>query len=286
MRVEAGQLAIGADLWDVGGPQPVLLESVPVSSGSFAFSPSVLSGQFALAISGTDTATSTGPDFRSGPITAAATATPNVEIVLGPIVTLTADDISRWFAAIPAAPVQSLAAPAVGTIAVDIQSIAAALVPPALRLTGVGTLSGSISVLGSVTSPLSVTVTLGLVPTTNPNPLLPAELTLVAPPHVDLSGPFAEFGPVLNAAIATFAGDWILELMRPIVQKEVSDAAARALARRASTVGDAFDPQALRHADIGDVNPCSARSAQFSRRTSLPRRRSSLLRYGFRGLGP
>ena len=217
-----------ADLWDLSGPQPVLLESVPVSNGSFAFS-GVLSGQFAVAISGTDTATSTGPDFRSGPITAAATATPNVEIVLGPIVTLTADDISRWFAAIPAAPVQSLAAPAVGTVAVDIQSIAAALVPPALRLTGVGTLSGSISLIGSVTSPLSVTVTFGLVPTTNPNPLLPAELTLVAPPHVDLSGPFAEFGPVLNAAIATFAGDWILELMRPIVQKEVSDAAARAL---------------------------------------------------------
>ena len=218
-----------ADLWDVSGPQPVLLESVPVSSGSFAFNGSIPSGQFAVAISGTDTATSTGPDFRSGPITAAPAATPNVEIVLGPMVTLTADDISRWFAAVPAAPVQSLAVTGVGTVAVDIQSIAAALVPPALRLTGVGTLSGSVSFLGSVASPLSVTVTLGLVPTTNPNPLLPAELTLVAPPHVDISGPLAAYGAVLNAAIATFAGDWILELMRPIVQQEVSDAAARAL---------------------------------------------------------
>ena len=218
-----------ADLWDVSGPQPVLLESVPVSTGSFAFGGPVPSSKFAVAISGTDTATSTGPDFRSGPITATAAGTPNVEIVLGPIVTLTADDISRWFAAIPAAPTQSLQAPGVGTVAVDIQSIAAALVPPALRVTAVGTLSGSLTVIGSVTSPLSVTMTFGLVPTTNPNPLLPAELTLVAPPHVDLSGPFAGFGAVLNAAIATFAGDWILELMRPIVQKEVSDAAARAL---------------------------------------------------------
>ncbi len=75
-----------ADLWDVSGPQPVLLESVPVSSGSFAFGGSIPSGAFAVAISGTDTATSTGPDFRSGPITTAATGTPNVEIVLGPIV--------------------------------------------------------------------------------------------------------------------------------------------------------------------------------------------------------
>ena len=218
-----------ADLWDVSGPQPVLLESVPVSSGSFAFSGPVPSGQIAVAISGTDTATSTGPDFRSGPITTAPAATPNVEIVLGPMVTLTADDISRWFAAIPAAPAQSLEVTGVGTVAVDIQSIAAALAPPALQLTGVGTLSGSISLIGSVASPLSVALAFGLVPTTNPDPLLPAELTLVAPPHVELSGPFKTFGAVLNAAIATFAGDWILDVMRPIVQKEISDAAAHAL---------------------------------------------------------
>ncbi len=56
-----------------------------------------------------------------------------------------------------------------------------------------------------------------------------ADLTLVAPPHIDLSGTAALFGAVLNAALATFMGDWILRLMRPIVQKEVSDAAARAL---------------------------------------------------------
>jgi hypothetical protein len=219
-----------ADLWDMSGPQPVLLESVPVSSGSFAFSGSIPSGQVAVAISGTDTATSTGPDFRSGPITAAAAGTPKVEIVLGPVVTLTADDISRWFAAIPAAPAQSFPVTGVGIVAVDIQSIAAALAPPALRLTGVGTLSAPISPIGPpVSSPLSATVTLGLVPTTNPDPLLPAELTLAAPPHVDLSPPFTAFGAVLNEAIAAFAGDWILELMRPIVQTEVSDAAARAL---------------------------------------------------------
>jgi hypothetical protein len=218
-----------ADLWDVSGTQPVLLESVPVQSGSFAFSGSVPGGQIAVTISGADPATSTGPDFRSGPITAAAAATPSVEVVLGPVVTLTADDISRWFAAIPPAPPERLEVPGVGSVVVNIQSVAAALVPPAIRLTGVGTLSGSTSLTGPLDSPLSATVTLGLVPTTNPDPLLPAELTLAAPPHIDLSGTAALFGAVLNAALTTFMGDWILRLMRPIVQKEVSDAAARAL---------------------------------------------------------
>ena len=33
----------------------------------------------------------------------------------------------------------------------------------------------------------------------------------------------------MNAALATFLGDWILTLMRPIVQQEISNAAARAL---------------------------------------------------------
>jgi len=217
-----------ADLWDVTGPQPVLVESVPVQSGSFAFT-GAPPGQIAVTISGTDSATNTGPDFRSGPITAAPAATPSVEVVLGPVVTLTADDISRWFAAIPPAPAQQLEVSGVGSVVVNIESVAATLTPPAIRLTGVGTAAASTVLTGPATSPVSATVTLGLVPTTNPDPLMPAELTLVAPPHIDLSGPLSLFGAVLNAALATFMGDWILRLMRPIVQQEISDAAARAL---------------------------------------------------------
>jgi hypothetical protein len=218
-----------ATLWDVSSSQPVLLESVPVQSGSFAFTGSLPGGQFAVTVSATDSATTSGPDFRSGPVAAAATATPSVEIVLGPVVTLTADDISRWFAAIPPAPQQVLEVPSVGSIVVDIQSVAAALVPPAIRLTGVGTVTGSTTLTGANTSPISVTLTLALAPTTNPDPLMPAELTLAEPPHVDISGPFALFGAALNAALSTFMGDHILQLMRPTVQQELSDAAARAL---------------------------------------------------------
>jgi hypothetical protein len=218
-----------ADLWDMSGPQPVLLQSAPVQSGSFAFSGPPPGGQIAVTISGTDSATNTGPDFRSGAMPLPATATPSVEVVLGPVVTLTADDISRWFAAIPPAPPEQLEVAGVGSVVVNIESVAATLTPPAIRLTGVGTAAASTVLTGPATSPVSATVTLGLVPTTNPDPLMPAELTLVAPPHIDLSGPLALFGAVLNAALATFMGDWILRLMRPIVQQEISDAAARAL---------------------------------------------------------
>jgi len=144
-------------------------------------------------------------------------------------VTLTADDISRWFAAIPPAPSQQLDVSGVGSVAVKIDSVAAALVPPAIRLTGVGTVTAATSLTGPASSPISAMLTLGLVPTTNPDAILAAELTLVAPPHVDLSGPLAFFGAVLNAALASFLGNFVRELMRPIVQQEIEDAATRAL---------------------------------------------------------
>jgi hypothetical protein len=217
-----------ADLWDVSGGEPVLLETVPVQSGSFAFSGPVPPGGVAVTIAGTDTTIATGPDFRSGPITAPP-AQPQVEVVLGPLVTITADDTSRWFSALTPLPPERLEVSGVGSVSVNLQSIAATLAPPAIRLTGVGTVTASVALLGEVDSPLSATISLGLVPSTAPDPLLPAELSLAAPPHVDLAGPAAAFGAVLNAALVGFLGNWILELMKPIVRDEISSAAARAL---------------------------------------------------------
>jgi hypothetical protein len=217
-----------AALWDLSG-DPVLLETVPVFGGSFAFGGAVPNGPVGVVITGPDTATATGPDFRSGAVAALPPGSPRVEIVLGPLVTVTADDIHRWFMQITPLPAQRLDVSGVGNVVVELQTISAALVPPAIRLTGVGTLTASFTALGEVASPLTVAVTLGLVPSTAPDPLVPAELTLAAPPHVELAGAAAAFGAVLNTAVVGFVGSWILDLMRPVIRDEVSAAAARAL---------------------------------------------------------
>ncbi len=217
-----------AALWDLSG-DPVLLETVPVFGGSFAFGGAVPNGPVGVTVAGADTPTATGPDFRSGAIAALPPGSPRVEIVLGPLVTVTADDIHRWFAQITPLPAQRLDVSGVGNVVVQLQTIAAALVPPAIRLTGVGTLTASLAALGDVASPLTATVTLGLVPSTAPDALVPAELTLAAPPHVELAGAAAAFGDILNTALVGFLGTWILDLMRPVIRDEVSAAAARAL---------------------------------------------------------
>jgi hypothetical protein len=217
-----------AALWDLSG-DPVLLETAPVYEQSFAFSGAVPIGPVGVTVDGTDTATATGPDFRSGVIAALPPGSPRVEIVLGPLVTVTADDIRRWFAQITPLPAQRADVSGVGTVVVDLQTIAATLVPPGIRLTGVGTLTASFTAGGDVGSPLTATVTLGLVPSTAPDPLVPAELTLAAPPHVELAGAAAAFGAVLNTALVGFLGPWILDLMRPVIRDEISAAAARAL---------------------------------------------------------
>jgi hypothetical protein len=161
---------------------------------------------------------------------AASGVTPRIEVVLGPLVAVTADDVSRWFTdALAAAQPGSLNQPGVGAIQANVQSVAVALMPPAIRLTATGTASGAVAFLGDVHAPMTVTLMLGLVPSTTPDVSLPAELTFTAPPHVDIAGPLAGYGAILNMALATLLGDWVLDQMRPTLQVAFTDAATRAL---------------------------------------------------------
>jgi hypothetical protein len=87
------------------------------------------------------------PRLRSGAIAALSPGSPRVEIVLGLLVTVTADDIHRWFADHAAAGGSGSISPAWQRRS-PAQTIAAALVPLAIRLTGVGTPTASLAALG------------------------------------------------------------------------------------------------------------------------------------------
>jgi hypothetical protein len=222
-----------AELWDLGVNPPAQRKTAPVAAGSFAFTGPIPSS-FAVVITSTDTTTATGPDFRSGPLTlaglAASGATPRIEVVLGPLLTITADDINRWFAdALTAVQPAPFNQPGIGAIQAKLQSVVVAFAPPAIRLTATGTASGAVAFLGDVQAPMTVTLMLGLVPSTSPDVSVPAELTFTEPPHVDLAGPLASYGAILNMALATFLGDWVLGQMRETVRREFTDAAKRAL---------------------------------------------------------
>jgi len=222
-----------AELWDLGVNPPAQVTTAPVAAGSFAFT-GTIPPSFAVVITSTDTTTATGPDFRSGPLTlaglAASGATPRIEVVLGPLFTITADDINRWFAdALTAVQPAPFNQPGVGAIQATLQSVVIAFAPPAIRLTATGTASGAVAFLGDVQAPMTVTLMLGLVPSTSPDSSVPAELTLTAPPHVDVAGPLAGYGAILNMALATFLGDWVLDQMRDTVRQELTNAGKRAL---------------------------------------------------------
>jgi hypothetical protein len=226
-----------AELWDLTRDPPVLLKTAQVAAGSFAFTAPVPTGAaspVAVVITSTDTTTATGPDFRSGPLdlaaVAASGASPRIEIVLGPEIKITPDDINRWFAeeltALQPAPLNQ---PGVGAIQATVQSVAVALAPSTIRLTATGTASGAVAFLGHVEAPMTATLALSIVPSTSPDVTLPAELAFTAAPHVDVAGPLAGYGAILNMALATLLGDWVLEQMRAKVRQEFTDAAHRAL---------------------------------------------------------
>ena len=226
-----------AELWDINAHPAALLTTAEVAAGSFAFTGPLPTGpgtRVAVVITSSDTTAVTGPDFRSGPFDLAALVAsglkPRVEIVLGPVVTITAEDIARWFNdMLSAAQPGPINVAGVGSIQASVESFAVALAPAAIRLTATGTAAGAIALIGDVQAPMSVTLTLGLVPATRTDVAVPAELTFTAPPHVDVAGPLGGYGAVLNIALAAFLGDWVLQQMRPKVEYEFTQAATRAL---------------------------------------------------------
>jgi hypothetical protein len=212
-----------AHLWDVSVSPPVRLDSVPVEAGSFEFSGPMPTGNIAVAVEAE--AATAGPDFRSGPMPLpAAGSSQRIEIVIGPVVKVTPDDLTRWLSKVSfdARRIDT----GVGTLEVTATSIAAALAADTVTLSGVGTMS----MIGTTQpSPFSASVSVGLVPSTTPAALMPLEPKKLGNPDVRVGGPLSVFGYALNAALGFGLWDVVLNQIREIARVEVTEATAKVL---------------------------------------------------------
>jgi hypothetical protein len=153
------------------------------------------------------------------------------EVVIGPVVTLSSDEISRWFSsALPSGPPQHIDT-GLGSFDIQLSSVAPALSPSGVGLSGVGTVSGAAGVLGAIglsDTPFTTNLNLALVPSTAPDGRLPAELTLIDTPQLDVAGPVgALLSAEVSLVLSTGLGDSVLGQMRDVVQHELADGAAR-----------------------------------------------------------
>jgi hypothetical protein len=215
-----------AHLWDVGGATPILKETVSVQGASFSFAGPLPGNTLGITVTAAEAAPGKGPDFRSGPVGASPPASPQLrlESVFGPTITVTGEDISRWLSRVVIPP-QSLNLAGMGTVNVSLSSVSGTLVESAIELTAAGTIS--IPTLAVQDSPFSASADVEVVPSTSPDALLPAELTIARPPSVQLPGPLAVLGAALNVALPAGLFDLILPEMRRVVDTELSALVAR-----------------------------------------------------------
>jgi hypothetical protein len=95
-----------AHLWDLGGPTPMLTETVPVMGGKFSFAEPIPSDMLGITVTAVEATPGDGLDFRSGAVAKPSSGSPplRLELLLGPTITLTSDDIARWLSGVTIPP--------------------------------------------------------------------------------------------------------------------------------------------------------------------------------------
>jgi hypothetical protein len=194
-------------------------------------------------------------DFRSAPIS--STAVPSggplrVEVVLGPQLRFTADQVTAWVIEAFTPHSQPLSAGGVDAV-ISTTGASASLINGGIR----GTVTGSVSfpgnpLLGALTVPFSIGVGASVrVPVSvarggpPPNVSIPplgqiVEVAPLGPPEIHLTGDLGPLGPLatfVSNALATFVTDLMMTQLRQIMQRELPQAVAHALALPALPAG-------------------------------------------------
>jgi hypothetical protein len=238
-------------LWEVTSSGATVRDLAPVT-GTFFPLTRPLPQQFGITVLSTDLAgllaaalDATGDlpcDFRSAPISSTTVQSGGplrVEVALGPPVRFTTAQVNAWVVEALPPHSQPLAA---GVVDADVSmtSASASLVDGGVR----GTVTGSVSfpgnpLLGAVTVPFSVGVGVSVRVSILPLGQI-VEVAPLGPPDIHLTGDLGPLGPLatlVSNALAAFVTDLVMTQLRQIVQRELPQAVARALALPALPAG-------------------------------------------------
>jgi hypothetical protein len=223
-----------ARLWSMDGGAPAELESAPLAGGMFQFTTDPSGGPIGITIEETGNPAVQGLDLCSGTLDALPRRAPEdpsgrIEIVVGPTLTFTAEELSGLLQTIEF-PVQTTGdiAPSLGVGKVDI-SLASLAVTLALGevdvvANGTATLSGPM--WGSVLAPfrLELPITLGLPQT--PDPANGCDVLIKASPRLIAGGPIGGILMAVSQLFFDLAGGRALPVLRKAINRELPSAVA------------------------------------------------------------
>jgi hypothetical protein len=198
------------------GNAPTVVEEAALQGGAFSFTSQLGAAQdripLGITVDETNNPSIAGLDFRSGPLSELPRAAPNdpagrIEIVLGPTVRLSADDLADWLAAIPLPQTGSIpitgmylaGADVAASAEITLAQLDATLAAGRVHLAAAGTARVSgLPLMGSLSAPFSLDVPLALALPQTPDTDQVCDILTRGTPQLDIGGPL---GPILTAAL-------------------------------------------------------------------------------------
>jgi len=202
-----------ATLWDLTGNAPAPVESSQVQAGAFGFQRPV-PARAAITIATTGVPQVTGLDFRSGPLESGP-GSARVEMVIGPVLSLTQDRLDSWASAFQPAPQQLTP-----TLSATINTVTARLGQDAIAIGVNGLLSGEFANVALPQTSFSASVSVGLFPSAAPQggEIVRVALAGASPVQVELSQSLlgalvSALLPLASSSVAQFVQgavtDWV-----------------------------------------------------------------------------
>ena len=225
-----------ATLWDLTGAGPVPVERVEIDSGEFGFAgPLPASAAVSLAASLVDQPFLPGVDFRSGLLPEPQSQPMQIEIVVAPRLTLSAQTLREWASTYQSTPQEIDAGGYLGPLQAVIAALALTFTSEAVQVDVTGTVTraseGPLALLVPPSMPFAATIRFSLAAATDPRgtELIAVALAGQNAIVVDLPG-LQTVGEAILPLLTPFVADQVRASLSASINRIVSAAIARGFA--------------------------------------------------------
>jgi hypothetical protein len=222
-----------ARLWSMDGDVPTELEEASLVGGVFEFKTPSSGGPIGMTLEEIGNPAVQGVDFRSGTLIELPRKAPEdpqgrIEIVIGPTLTFTAEELDGWLDTI-VVPLQTstdIPPPLGGTVDIKVSGLSVILVPGAIDIVASGTANVSGPLWGSQlgTFTLELPISLGLPRT--PDPDFGCDVLIHGTPSLTVGGPLGSILTSLSQVFIDFIGPQSLPVFRKAINRALPSAVA------------------------------------------------------------
>lgn len=223
-----------ATLWLLDAGSATVLQQTELSGGGLAFTPPS-AGPVGITIQQTEPPMR-GVDFRSGPLEelprkSASDPSGRIEIVVGPVLTFTVDEIRGWLStlSLPQRTSTTLSTPIPATVDIIWSAVGMRLGAGTIRLSASGSVSIAGPLFGGQSAPFTLEVPFRFGVPVTPGTGIGCDVVMAADPGPSLSvgAPLGEYVNPIAPLFFDFCGGMALDVLRGEIDDVLRESTAR-----------------------------------------------------------